>query len=150
MHERLHRLSRALQSRMFGPQNQLSVALAGQMTELGIEQCVVGEFDPRDQKKELKLAFGFDANTFEPQMIHYPAHELVPPAFEKLLGQSPYLLPLRYGTEQLGVAVVAGSDHDGTVYETLAEIFGIVLKCIQVRRMAQGTPSAPSSPRSDA
>jgi hypothetical protein len=135
VHDRLHRLARALQSRMFGPQSALSTALAHHLTPLGIEQCLVAEVDPRD-RSQLKLAFGFDANTLEPQLLRYPAETLVPPAFEKLLARSAFLLPLRYGSEQLGAAVVPASDQDGAFYETLAEVFGIVLKGIQVRRAA--------------
>jgi hypothetical protein len=145
VHDRLHRLSRALQTRMFGPQTALSTTLAGRVGELGIDECVVAEFEPRDQKQELKLAFGFDAHRVEPQLSRFPAKDLVPPEFEKMLARSPYLLPLRYGTEELGVAVVPSTEHDGTFYETLAEVFGIVLKGIQVRRMAQSNPAPPRS-----
>jgi DNA-binding LacI/PurR family transcriptional regulator len=145
-HERLHRLSRALQRRMFGPQSLLSTALAGGLAELGIEQCVVAEFDPRDQNEDLKLAFGFDAHTLEPQLVRYSARDLVPPSFDKLLTRSVFVLPLRYGTEQLGIAVIPASDHDGAFYETLAEVFGIILKGIQVRRAAQSSPAPPRGP----
>ncbi|HEY3498778.1 MAG TPA: substrate-binding domain-containing protein, partial [Polyangiaceae bacterium] len=141
VHDRLHRLARALQTRMFGPQTALSTALAARFSDLDVEQCLVAEFDPREQRDTLKLAFGFDAHTVEPQLVRYPAPELVPQAFEKLLSRSLYVLPLRYGTEELGIAVVPASNHDGTFYETLAEVFGIVLKGIQVRRAAQRPPT---------
>jgi DNA-binding LacI/PurR family transcriptional regulator len=141
VHERLHRMARALQVRMFGPQSSLSSALGGHLSELGIEQCVVAEFDPRDRQTDLKLAFGYDSHNYEPQLIRFPAKNLVPPAFEKLLSQSPYVLPLKYRTEELGVAVVPASSHDGAFYETLAEVFGVVLKAIEVRRAAQGAGS---------
>ena len=141
VHDRLHRLARALQTRMFGPQTALSTALAGRLFDLDVEECVVAEFDPREQRETLKLAFGFDAHTVEPQLVRYAANALVPPGFEKLLARSLYVLPLRYGTEELGVAAVPASQHDGTFYETLAEVFGIVLKGIQVRRAAQRASS---------
>jgi len=134
VHDRLHRLARALQIRMFGPQSSLSAALGSHLSELGIEQCVVAEFDPRDQRTDMKLSFGFDAHTFEPQLVRFPARDLVPPHFEKLLAQSPYILPLRYRSEPVGIAVIPTSDHNGAFYETLAEVFGIVLKGIDVRR----------------
>jgi hypothetical protein len=69
-------------------------------------------------------------------MSCYPASALVPPGFEELTARSCFVLPLRYGEEGLGLAVVPASDRDGTFYGVLSEVFGIVLKSLEVRRRA--------------
>ena len=43
-------------------------------------------------------------------------------------------MPLKYGEEPLGVAVIPASARDGLFYETLAEALGIVLKGLSVKR----------------
>ncbi len=135
VHDRLHRLARALELRMFGPQAQLSHVLAERMPELGIEGCVVSELTGAEG--ELKVAFGFDAHTHQPQMVPFLRERLVPEALDGLLEKSAFVLALKYGEEPLGVAVLCSSDRNGTSYETLAEVFGIVLKALQVRRRAE-------------
>jgi phosphoserine phosphatase RsbU/P len=138
IHDHLHRLARMLQARMFGPQALLSTTLAEYLPELGPEACVVSEFATPGGPAELKLAFGFDAQNLQPQMQRYPATDIVPPGFEQLREHSVFVLPLRYGEQALGVAVLPASDRDGAFYDTLADVFGSVLKALEVRRSADG------------
>jgi hypothetical protein len=86
---------------------------------------------------ELKLAFGFDAQNLQPQMARYPAKDLVPPGFEHLLARSALVLPLTYGEESVGVTLMPLGDRDGAFYEVLAEVFGAVVKALEVRRRAE-------------
>jgi hypothetical protein len=46
-------------------------------------------------------------------------------------------LPLKYGEEPLGIAVLPFSERDGLFYETLGEVLSIVLKSLEVRRRAE-------------
>jgi len=140
--DRLHRLALALQTRMFGPQAHLSAALAELLPNLDIEECSVAEFEG-GQTKNLKLALGFDKHHHQPQLVGFPAKELVPPGFAHLRSRSLYLLPVKYGTQPLGIAVVPVGNHEGRVYETLAQVFGIVLKSLEVRRRADARSPAP-------
>jgi len=136
IHDYVHRLARALQGRMFGPQAHLSTTLAEHLPKLGLEACVVSEFATPGSHSELKLAFGFDAQNLQPQMLRYPAHDIVPPGFDSLKSRSVFVVPLRYGDQALGLAVLPASDRDGSIYDTLAEVFGSVLKALEVRRRA--------------
>jgi DNA-binding LacI/PurR family transcriptional regulator len=133
-----HRMARALEAKMFGPQALLSSALAAHLPNLGIDACVVAEFVGPDSFDELKLAFGFDSQTIQPQMTRYSTLRLVPPAFEHLTKRSIFALPLRYGEQALGLAIVPASERDGTFYDNLSELFGVVLKALEVRRRADG------------
>jgi DNA-binding LacI/PurR family transcriptional regulator len=140
VHQRLSRLARALHQRMFGPQAQISTALAELMPALGMHECVVSELVPRrpgETKDTLKLAFGFDAKNLQPHMASFDAGQLVPPAFDHLRASSCLVLPLTFGTDTLGVAVVPASDRDGAFYEALAELFRTVLKVLELRRRAE-------------
>ena len=78
--------------------------------------------------RTLKVAFGFDAHNHQPQLLAFPAKELVPPGFPHLRTRSLFVLPVKYNSQPLGIAVLPVTDHHGSVYETLAEVFGIVLK----------------------
>jgi DNA-binding LacI/PurR family transcriptional regulator len=138
IHDYLHRLARALGGRMFGPQALLSTTLAEHLPNLGVDACVVSELVLPGAAAELKLAFGFDAQNLQPQMARYPAKELVPPGFDHLRTRSVFVLPLCYGEEAVGLTVVPASERDGAFYETLAEVFGTVLKALEVRRRAEG------------
>lgn len=131
-----HRLARALEARMFGPQALLSTALAEHLPKLGIDACVVSELAVPGAFDELKLAFGFDSLNLQPQVTRYPAKALVPPAFAHLAKRSVVALPLSYGEQPLGLAVLPASDRDGAFYDVLAEVFGVVLKALEVRRRA--------------
>jgi hypothetical protein len=142
VHERLHRLSRALQTRMFSPRAELSTVLAKYLPELGIDECVVSEFVPESQRAELRLVFGFNPQNLQAQNVSYPARQLVPPGFASLQHRSVLVLPLCYGAELLGVAVLPAVDGDGALYESLAETFGIVLKSMDLRRRAEARRSA--------
>lgn len=133
VHDRLHRLARALELRMFGPQAELSKTLAELLPDLGLDACVVAELVD-GSLTELQLAFGFDAQTSQPQMVKFAAGSLVPEGFEHLLARSVFVMPLKYGEEPLGVAVLPASVRDGLFYETLAEALGIVLKGLSVKR----------------
>lgn len=137
--QRLSRLEHVLQRRMFGPQALISTALAELMPDLGIEECAVSEFSPRPTGTgdTLKLAFGFDAKTLQPQMTTFEAWQLTPPAFEHLRTCSSLVLPLTVGAQALGVAVLPAIDREGTFYETLRELFGTVLKVLDLRRRAE-------------
>lgn len=136
IHDLLHRLARALEARMFGPQAELSLALAEHLPNLGIDACVVAELATPGDFGELKLAFGFDSTTLQPQMTRYPALALVPEGFEHLRSRSLLVLPLRYGGQALGVAIVPAGEREGSFYEVVAEVFGTVLKALEVRRRA--------------
>ena len=131
--ERLHRMGRALMRKMFGPQAHLSTVLAEHLPELGIDECAVSELGRGEHRSLLKLAFGFHPGDLQPKMAAFPAHEFAPREFEGLHTRSAIVLPLTYGGEALGVAMLPVSHHDGDFYETLAEILGIVLKGLQQR-----------------
>ncbi len=137
LHEQLHRLARSLNARMFGPQALLSTALAEHLPNLGIDACVVSELVTPGSFAESKLAFGFDAHNLQPQMQRYPITALVPPGFEHLDGRSVFVLPLCYGEESVGLTVIPASERDGAFYEILAEVFGSVVKALEVRRRAE-------------
>ncbi|HEV8550046.1 MAG TPA: substrate-binding domain-containing protein [Polyangiaceae bacterium] len=136
IHDLTHRLARALEARMFGPQALLSTALAAHMPNLGVDACVVSEFAEPGRFDELKLAFGFDSKTLQPQMARYARKALVPPGFEHLAARSVIVLPVCYGEQPLGIAVLPALDRDGSFHEVLAEVFGVVLKALEVRRRA--------------
>ncbi len=144
VYERLARLARVLHTKMFGPQAHLSTALAEYLPGFDIDECAVSEL-VADRTKTiplgtLKLAFGFDATTMQPQMATYDGHELVPPSFEGLRRRSVFVMPLTCGPQPLGIAVIPAGSLDGGFYETLAELFATVLKVLEVRR---GVPPEP-------
>lgn len=143
IHERLHRVARALQVRMFSPRAELSTVLAKYLPELGIDECVVSEFVPDRHRTELRLVFGFNTQSLQAQSVTYPTRKLVPPGFPNLHQRSVLVLPLCYGPELLGVAVLPAVEGDGALYETLAETFGIVLKSMDLRRRAEARRSVP-------
>lgn len=126
--ERLHRMGRALMLKMFGPQAYLSTVLVEHLPELGIDECAVSALGRGERRNVLKLAFGFHPGDLQPKMAEFPAHEFAPREFEGLHSRSSIVLPLTYGGEALGVAMLPVSAHDGNFHETLAEIFSIVLK----------------------
>jgi DNA-binding LacI/PurR family transcriptional regulator len=137
IHERLSRLARVLHTRMFGPQTQLSATLAEHLPGFGIDECAVSEFCLPSQAvkhRELKLAFGFNRQTFEPHIARFDARLLMPEAFDHLRGRSAFVMPLTCGPETLGIAVIPVSPRDGNFYETLAELFATVLKVLELRR----------------
>jgi hypothetical protein len=121
--------------------------LAQHLPDLGIDECVVSEFvsrpDPSSlQQRELRLVFGFNPQNLQAQSTVYPARQLVPPGFESLRQRSALVLPLCYGPDLLGVAVLPAVDSEGSLYEMLAETFGIVLKSMDLRRRADARRSA--------
>lgn len=137
IHEQLTRLARILHTRMFGPQIELSTALAEHLPAFGIHECAVSELLPPDAgapRGKLKLAFGFDRRTLEPKIVTFDAPRLVPPAFDELVSRSALVMPLTCGAESLGVAVLPASPRDGKFYETLAELFATILKVLELRR----------------
>ena len=136
IHDLTHRLARALEARMFGPQALLSTALAEHLPNLGVDTCIVSELATPGDFGELKLAFGFDSKTLQPQMTRYPAKALVPEGFEHLRSRSVVVLPLRYAGQPFGVAIVPAGEREGSFYEVIAEVFGTVLKALEVRRRA--------------
>jgi hypothetical protein len=69
-------------------------------------------------------------------MLAFESGALVPEALQGVLSGSTLVLPLKYGEEPLGIAVLPIGERDGLFYETLAEVLGIVLKGLQVRRRA--------------
>jgi hypothetical protein len=137
IHERLHKLSRQLYSRMFSPRAQLSTLLAEHLPHLGLDECVVSEFVPDKGRTELRLSFGFSAEELQPQSVTYPTRQIVPPGFPNLRRRSVLALPLCYGDELLGIAVMPAIDGDGSLYESLAQSFGVVLKSMDLRRRAE-------------
>ena len=140
IHERLTRLARILHTRMFGPQVQLSTALAEFLPSFGIDECAVSELlagkDGACPAGRMKLAFGFDRRTAEPQLTAFDARLLLPTSFEELSVRSSLVMPLTCGPQSLGVAVIPASDRDGKFYETLAELFATILKVLELRRGA--------------
>jgi hypothetical protein len=141
IHERLHRLARALHTRMFSPRTDLSTMLAEHMPHLGIEECVVAEFVPGRNQTELRVVFGFNSQELKPQSVTYPTREIVPPTFPNLRRKSVLVLPLCYGDELLGIAVLPVVEGDGSLYEALAETFGVVLKSMELRRKVEARPA---------
>ncbi len=139
IHERLSRLARLLHTRMFGPQVQLSATIAEYLPHFGIDECAVSELSAGSNDdappRELKLAFGFNRQTFEPRLEKFDAHLLMPRAFDHLRGRSAFVMPLTCGAEWLGIAVLPASSRDGNFYETCAELFATVLKVLQLRRI---------------
>lgn len=135
--ERLHRFSRALLTRMFGPQALLSAVLVEHLPSLGISECLVSELTRAGSVKELRAAFGFDDRQLQPRLDAYPGQQLVPREFEGLRDHTVYVLPARYGEQAVGVTVLPVCGHDGSVYETLAEVFGIALKGVEMRRKSE-------------
>jgi len=133
VHDRVHRLATALELKMFGPQAGLSQTLATLLPDLGVDACAVAEI-VEGSKTELRLAFGFDQHTGQPQMVTFPARSLVPETFEHMLERSVFVMPLKYGEEPLGVAVLPASARDGVFYETFSESLGVILKCLSVKR----------------
>jgi hypothetical protein len=118
----------------------ISTALAELMPDLGLEECAVSELAPRAPgatRDTLKLAFGFDAKTLQPQMTTFDASQLTPPAFEHLRTRSCLVLPLTFGAQTLGTAVVPAIDREGNFYEALRELFSTVLKVLDLRRRAE-------------
>ena len=134
---------------MFSPRAELSTVLAKYLPELGIDECVVSEFVPGSHRAELRLVFGFNPQNLQAQNVTYPARQLVAPGFPNLERRSVLVLPLCYGAELLGIAVLPAVDGDGALYETLAETFGIVLKSMDLRRRAEArrSTSSPSTVR---
>jgi DNA-binding LacI/PurR family transcriptional regulator len=136
--ERLAHLGHVLHTRMFGPQAYLSATLAEYLPTFEIDECVVAEIagKPRNESPlaALKLAFGFNPSTHQPQMVTFDGRDLVPPDFAGLRGRSAFVMPLTCGAQPLGMAVVPASAQEGSFYETLAELFSTVLKVLEVRR----------------
>jgi DNA-binding LacI/PurR family transcriptional regulator len=137
VYERLTRFARVLHTKMFGPQAHLSLALAEHLPSFEIDACAVSALvlDPAAGQvpKSLKLAFGFDSATLQPQMETFDAVLLTPPSFSGLRRRSVFVMPLTCGAEALGIAVVPAGTQDGGFYETLAELFATVLKVLEVR-----------------
>jgi DNA-binding LacI/PurR family transcriptional regulator len=130
--ERTHRFARALELRMFGPNSELSTVLVEYLPGLDVEECLVAEHS--GVLGEFRVAFGFNAHDAQSRIVTFRGAELAPPEFARLRGRSCFVLPLRYGSQSLGMAVLAASNQGGTFYETLAEVFGIVLKGVEMRR----------------
>jgi DNA-binding LacI/PurR family transcriptional regulator len=144
VYERLTRLARVLHTKMFGPQAHLSTALAEYLPSFDIDECAVSELAPgpaaRHPLARLKLAFGFDKTTLQPQMATFEGHELVPASFVGLKRRSVFVIPLTCGPQTLGITVVPAGNLDGGFYETLAELFATVLKVLEVRRGSRTSP----------
>jgi hypothetical protein len=137
VYEQLTRLARVLHTKMFGPQAHLSLALAEHLPAFEIEECAVSAHllpPGSEPPRSLKLAFGFDAATLQPQMTTFDARQLLPPSFENLRRRSMLVMPLTCGPEALGIAVVPAGNHSGGFYETLAQLFATVLKVLDVRK----------------
>ena len=60
-----------------------------------------------------------------------------PPGFEHLLARSALVLPLCYAEDSVGLTLMPLGDRDGAFYEILAEVFGAVVKALDVRRRAE-------------
>jgi Periplasmic binding protein-like domain len=136
--ERTHRFTRALLTRMFGPQGPLSATLVQHLPGLGMEECLVAEFVSASDKTELKVALGFNSQQAQPKHVVFHASELAPPEFSALRSKSVFVLPAPYGAQPVGVAILPASGHDGSIYEMLAEVFGIALKGIEIWRRSGG------------
>jgi DNA-binding LacI/PurR family transcriptional regulator len=137
VYERLTKLARVLHTKMFGPPAHLSLALAEHLPAFEIDECAVSalvlESTAGHVPKSLKLAFGFDATTLQPQMETFDATLLAPPSFSGLRRRSVFVMPLTCGAEALGIAVVPAGAQAGGFYETLAQLFATVLKVLEVR-----------------
>lgn len=137
VHQRLGKLAHVLHTRMFGPQALLSTTLAELLPDFGVDACAVSEVVNASTpwpNAELKLAFGYDEHTIQPQMTTFEAPRLVPPSFQSLQNRSVIALPLVCGAERLGIAVLPATGRDGPFYETLGWMFGTILKVLDLRR----------------
>ncbi|HEV8548994.1 MAG TPA: substrate-binding domain-containing protein, partial [Polyangiaceae bacterium] len=137
VHQRLSRLARVLHQRMFGPEVGIAQALAEHMPEFGLYACAVSQLvarQPGDSRDTLRYAFGFDAHGAERPNEPFDARDLLPPSFDELGNASSLVLPLTFGKDTLGIAVLPPSDRDGPFYEVLAELLGTVLKVLELRR----------------
>lgn len=138
IYERLTRMARVLHTKMFGPQAHVSMALAQHLPRFGVEECAVSELLPElpatSSLRKLKLAFGFDGNSLQPQMVTFDGRLLVPDHFVNLRSRSVFVMPLTCGPQPLGIAVLPAIVNDGSFYETLAELFATILKVFEVRR----------------
>lgn len=137
---RINALSHALNARMFGPPAPISAALVEHLPALGFDGCVVSELISKGPDGELEVAFGFHAEDVQPKAVRYPAHQLIPPDFSGMKRQSVVVLPLTYGTESLGIAILPARSSERRTYELLRDVMGTALKGRMLARAAQRAP----------
>jgi hypothetical protein len=133
---RISALSQALNARMFGPPALISATLVEHLPALGFDECVVSELVPGREPRELQVAFGFHAEDVQPKPVRYPASALIPPDFVRMRGQSVVVLPLTYGTEGLGIAVVPARSSERRTYELLRDVLATAMKGMLLARHA--------------
>jgi hypothetical protein len=133
---RIGALSQALSARMFGSPALISAALVEHLPALGFDECVVSELVSGEAAPGLQVAFGFHAEDVQPKATRYPASALIPPDFGRLRRQSSVVIPLTYGTEPLGIAVVPARPTDRRTYDRLRPVLATALKGMQLARLA--------------
>lgn len=133
---RVGALSQALSARMFGTPVMVSSALVEHLPGLGFDECVVSELIPGASPAQLQVAFGFHAEDLQPKAERYPGSLVVPPEFVRLRAQSSVLMPLTYGTEALGIAILPARPVDRRIYELLRPVLATTLKGMQLARLA--------------
>ena len=134
---RISALSHSLSARMFGPPSLMSAALVEHLPALGFDECVIAELVPGEAPSELQVAFGFHAEDVQPKAVRYPANALIPPDFTRLRQQSVIVIPLTYGTEPLGIAVLPARSTERRIYDLLRNVLATALKGMQLARLAQ-------------
>lgn len=137
---RINALSQALNARMFGPPAPISAALVEHLPALGFDGCVVSELITPGPDGELEVAFGFHAEDVQPKTVRYPAQALIPPDFSAMKRQSVVVLPLTYGAESLGIAIVPARSSERRTYELLRDVLATALKGRMLARAAQRVP----------
>jgi hypothetical protein len=131
---RIDSLSRALSSRMFGPPALVSAALVEHLPSLGFDECVVSELVQDSSPPELQVAFGFHAEDVRPKPTRYAASALIPPDFTRLRTQSAVVMPLTYGPEALGIAILPARSADRHTYDLLRALLSTTLKGMLLAR----------------
>ena len=134
---RINALSQALNARMFGPPAPISAALVEHLPALGFDGCVVSELVTPGPDGELEVAFGFHAEDVQPKAVRYPARALIPPDFSAMRRQSVVVMPLTYGAESLGIAILPARSSERRIYELLRDVLGTALKGRMLARASQ-------------
>ncbi len=102
--------------------------------------CVVSELITPGPNGGSRVAFGFHAEDVQPKTVRYPAQELIPPDFSAMKRQSVVVLPLTYGAESLGIAIVPARSSERRTYELLRDVLATALKGRMLARAAQRVP----------
>jgi hypothetical protein len=119
----------AAQEMLSGGGTQLSLVAMKHLPQLGIDGCVVIAFaNPLQRIGEGRVVLGFHGRGAPAHEQTLQIRDLVPAKLTSLLDGSCLILPVSFGDQPLGFAVVALSSKEGALYEQLREVFGTMLK----------------------